>query len=42
MNCKKCNNEMVFIGSNQNGFLWLCRKCNHLNYADEKEDPRRK
>lgn len=33
MTCKKCSSKMVEIGSAQNGFMWLCRKCNYLDYS---------
>jgi ribosomal protein L37AE/L43A len=28
--CKKCGNESVYIGSAQNGYMWLCKKCNNV------------
>jgi len=35
--CKKCNNEYSYIGSAQNGFMWYCRKCNHIEWAPNKK-----
>ena len=35
-NCKKCNNEYTYIGSAQNGYMWLCKKCNHIEWAPDK------
>tara|TARA_R110002073_G_scaffold280181_1_gene444374 strand:+ start:590 stop:742 length:153 start_codon:yes stop_codon:yes gene_type:complete len=29
--CKKCGNETFYIGSAQNGYMWLCRKCNYVD-----------
>jgi len=33
--CKKCKQACVYIGSAQNGFIWLCRKCNYIDWAPD-------
>ena len=35
--CKKCYADYVYIGSAQNGYIWLCRKCNYLEWAPDKK-----
>ena len=36
-NCKKCGNEYTHIGSAQNGYMWLCKKCNYIDWAPDKK-----
>ena len=38
VDCKKCNNKMVFIGSAQNGWMWYCRTCFNINFAKELDN----
>jgi ribosomal protein L37AE/L43A len=35
-NCKKCGHKYTYIGSAQNGYMWLCKKCNHIEWAPDK------
>jgi len=36
MNCKKCKYKMLYLGSNQNGYYNLCKKCNNVIPTNEK------
>ena len=36
--CTKCGNKYTYIGSAQNGFMWLCKKCNHIDWAPKKNN----
>ena len=36
MKCKKCKLKMLYLGSNQNGFYYLCKKCNKVIPTNEK------
>ena len=31
--CKRCKQDCIYIGSAQNGYMWLCKKCNYIDYA---------
>ena len=30
--CDKCNIDMISIGSNQNGKIYICSKCNNIKF----------
>jgi hypothetical protein len=30
MECKKCEIKMLYLGSNQNGYFYLCKNCNNV------------
>lgn len=30
MKCKYCKIKMLYLGSNQNGYFYLCKKCNNV------------
>lgn len=36
MKCKKCKIKMLYLGSNQNGYYYLCKKCNNVIPTNEK------
>jgi len=29
--CKICDNDYVYIGTAQNGYMWYCRKCKYID-----------
>ena len=32
INCEKCDNKMKSIGSDQNGKIYVCEKCNNIKF----------
>jgi hypothetical protein len=34
--CRKCNIELNIIGSRQDGYSYICKKCNDVTYCDSK------
>jgi len=41
VDCKQCLKPMVFIGSAQNGWMWYCRTCFNINFAEEQNNPKK-
>lgn len=37
--CKRCKENYIFIGSAQDGYIWLCKKCNYVDWVSEKDKP---
>jgi len=34
--CRKCSSELDIIGSRQDGYCYICKKCNNITHCDDK------